>query len=114
MTTQAPRTAEPRTTEPRTTEPRTAAILAAARQPSAPAKATFWLQLKASMAMFSNPKSATGLIILGVFVLVAIFAPLIAPYDPEAQHLDETLQPPSFTHLLGTTHIGQDVFSQLV
>nr|WP_246311790.1 ABC transporter permease [Leifsonia naganoensis] len=64
--------------------------------------------------MFSNPKSATGLIILGVFILVAIFAPLIAPYDPQAQNLDETLQPPSFQHLLGTTHIGQDVFSQLV
>lgn len=75
---------------------------------------TFWSQLKASMAMFSNPKSAAGLIILAVFILVAIFAPLIAPDDPTAQHLDQTLQPPSFQHLMGTTHIGEDVFSQLV
>lgn len=75
---------------------------------------TFWSQLRASMAMFSNPKSATGLVILGVFAVVALFAPLIAPDDPNAQNLDATLQPPSFQHLLGTTHIGQDVFSQLV
>jgi peptide/nickel transport system permease protein len=75
---------------------------------------TFWSQLKLSLAMFSNRKSAAGLIIMGIFILVAIFAPLIAPYDPDSQNLKETLQPPSFQHLLGTTHIGQDVFSQLV
>ncbi|ERK70659.1 ABC transporter permease [Leifsonia aquatica] len=97
--------------------PETAAVLAGRPQNTpehAPERKTFWSQLKVSLAMFSNPKSATGLIILGVFILVAIFAPLIAPYDPQAQNLDETLQPPSFQHLLGTTHIGQDVFSQLV
>src|SRR5207244_2289066 len=92
--------------------PETASVLAAHRV--RPKKATFWSQLKASLAMFSNPKSTAGLIIMGVFVLVAIFAPLIAPYDPNAQNLNETLQPPSLKHLLGTTHIGQDVFSQLV
>jgi peptide/nickel transport system permease protein len=75
---------------------------------------TFWTQLSASMAMFGNRKSAAGLIILGVFTLVAIAAPLVAPYDPTAQNLSETLQPPSFTHLMGTTHIGEDIFSQIV
>ncbi|KJL33428.1 ABC transporter permease [Microbacterium azadirachtae] len=75
---------------------------------------TFWSQLLASLAMFGNPKSATGLIILGAFVLVAVFAPWIAPYPPTAQHLDQTLEAPSLQHLLGTTHIGEDVFSQLV
>ncbi|WP_454167226.1 fibronectin type III-like domain-contianing protein [Microbacterium lacticum] len=64
--------------------------------------------------MFANPKSAAGLIILGIFVLVAIFAPLIAPYDPTAQHLDHTLEPPSWQFPLGTTHIGEDVFSQII
>ncbi|MEQ6898347.1 ABC transporter permease [Microbacterium sp. KR10-403] len=81
---------------------------------AAKSKKTFWTQLSASMAMFSNRKSAAGLIILGVFILVAIFAPLIAPYDPTEQNLDATLQAPSFQHLLGTTHIGEDVFSQIV
>jgi peptide/nickel transport system permease protein len=92
--------------------PETARVLTASL--STVKKKTFWSQLKASLAMFRNPKSTAGLIILGVFVLVAIFAPWIAPYDPTAQNLNETLQPPSFDHLMGTTHIGEDVFSQLV
>ena len=95
--------------------PETAAVLTT--EPAGPRRGgdkTFWSQLRASTAMFANPKSATGLVILGVFVLVAVFAPLIAPADPQAQNLDATLERPSFRHLLGTTHIGQDVFSQLV
>ena len=92
--------------------PETATLITSA--PPTPPKRTFSTQLRASLAMFANPKSAAGLIILGVFVLVAIFAPLIAPYDPTAQHLDHTLEPPSWQFLLGTTHIGEDVFSQLV
>ena len=92
--------------------PETATLVTA--EPPTPKKRTFSSQLRASMAMFANPKSAAGLIILAVFVLVAIFAPLIAPYDPTTQHLDHTLEPPSWQFLLGTTHIGEDVFSQLV
>lgn len=79
-----------------------------------PRRRTFFSQLRASLAMFANPKSAAGVIILGIFILVAIFAPLIAPYDPTAQHLDHTLEPPSPQFLLGTTHIGEDVFSQII
>jgi len=92
----------------------TAPVMTTATMGAAAKKKTFWTQLSASMAMFSNAKSAAGLIILGIFVLVAVFAPLIAPYDPTAQNLDATLQPPSFAHLLGTTHIGEDVFSQII
>lgn len=92
--------------------PETASVLAGT--PHRAPERTFWSQLRASLAMFSNPKSATGLVILGVFALVAVFAPLIAPEDPNAQDLRATLESPSFQHLLGTTHIGQDVFSQLV
>ena len=44
-----------------------------------PTRKTFWSQLAQSFAMFRNPKSIAGLIILGVFVLIAIFAPLLAP-----------------------------------
>src|SRR5205807_2098384 len=80
MTSLSPRpaTEEPKSLAPQTGigSPETASVLAAGRPH--PEKATFWSQLKGSLAMFSNPKSAAGLIILGVFVLVAIFAPLIA------------------------------------
>jgi peptide/nickel transport system permease protein len=53
------------------------------------------------------------LILLAFFALCAIFAPVIAPYDPrEASFLP--LQDPSSEHWLGTTQAGQDIFSQLV
>jgi peptide/nickel transport system permease protein len=64
-------------------------------------------------AVRSNRKALAGTILLGVFVVVAIFAPFLAPDDPHAQIFDQTL-PPSPSHLLGTTGNGQDIFSQLI
>lgn len=64
-------------------------------------------------AIAGNPKALTGAIILAVFVLVAVFAPLVAPYDPHATGLGQGVGP-SGDHLLGTTSYGQDIFSQLV
>lgn len=75
---------------------------------------TFWSQLAQSFAMFRNPKSIAGLIILGVFVLIAIFAPLLAPYGPTQKDRTALRQPPSLDHWLGTTHMGEDVLSQLI
>ncbi|MCS3442695.1 ABC transporter permease [Microbacterium phyllosphaerae] len=79
-----------------------------------PARKTFWSQLAQSFAMFRNPKSIAGLIILGVFVLIAIFAPLLAPYGATQKDRTALRQPPSFDHWLGTTHMGEDVLSQLI
>ncbi|GLW32620.1 ABC transporter permease [Actinoplanes regularis] len=61
----------------------------------------------------SNKKAATGLIMLGIYVLFAIIGPWIAPYEPDARSND-LIQSPSGAHWLGTTHLGQDVFSQLL
>jgi|SRR5579859_5962460 len=58
-------------------------------------------------------KIRLGLGIIGFFVLVAIFGPLIARQDPQALSYDALL-PPSGAHWLGTTQTGQDVFAQLV
>lgn len=60
-----------------------------------------------------NGKALTGLAIIAFFTIIAIIGPWIAPYDPSAQS-DELLQPPSWQHLMGTTHLGQDIFSQLI
>ncbi|WP_353708356.1 ABC transporter permease [Cellulosimicrobium sp. ES-005] len=68
----------------------------------------------ASFAMFRNGKSLTGLIILGVFTLVAIFGDLLAPYGPLEKDFTALKQPPSAQHLLGTTHMGEDVLSQII
>ncbi|CDZ28640.1 ABC transporter permease [Neorhizobium galegae] len=61
-----------------------------------------------------EPLGMMGFIILAILVVVAIFAPLIAPYDPAAQTLSDALQPPSFAHLAGTDEFGRDIFSRLV
>ena len=61
----------------------------------------------------SNAKAATGLAIMGIYLLFAVIGPWIAPYDPNARS-KELVQPPSGDHWLGTTHLGQDVLSQLL
>ena len=65
-------------------------------------------------SMFRNAKSITGLVILGFFALLAIFGPWIAPYDPDALDLEHRNEGPTLMHLLGTTHMGQDVLSQII
>jgi peptide/nickel transport system permease protein len=61
----------------------------------------------------SDRKAVAGLIILAVFVLLAVFAPLIAPGDPSRMTARQNL-PPSAEHWLGTSGQGQDVFHQVV
>jgi peptide/nickel transport system permease protein len=58
-------------------------------------------------------KIVVGLVLLGIFVLMAIIGPIVAPYDPSAIGPD-TLAAPSAAHLLGTTNNGQDVLSELL
>lgn len=67
-----------------------------------------------AFAMFRNRKSIAGLSILGFFVLVAVFADVLAPYSPTKVDNLARFQPPSPEHWLGTTHIGEDVLSQVI
>jgi peptide/nickel transport system permease protein len=64
-------------------------------------------------AFVHNRRAMTGAAILVFFGLMAIFAPLIAPYSPADINFTPMLGS-SATHLLGTTPQGQDVFSQLI
>lgn len=66
-----------------------------------------------SAALSSNRKALLGLIILLVFVVMAIFAPLIARSDPNATAFLPSA-PPSHAHPLGTTSYGQDILSQII
>ncbi len=54
-----------------------------------------------------------GMVFIGLFTAAAVFAPLIAPYDPN-ELVDASFCRPSAAHLLGTNDIGQDIFSELV
>jgi peptide/nickel transport system permease protein len=62
-----------------------------------------------------NPTLLAGLLLLAVVIVVAIIAPLLTPYDPIVQRLDEAFQPPlSPNHPLGTDNFGRDMWSRIV
>ncbi len=88
------------------------AALAVGKQPATPRKIPILSDI-ASIPALRFWKIRLGLGIIGFFVLVAIFAPLIAHQDPQAFSSD-ALDAPSAAHLMGTTQTGQDVFAQLV
>lgn len=67
-----------------------------------------WYELKRSRMAIPG-----GLIVL-FFLAVALFAPLIAPYDPFQNDLSQTLLRPSLKHLLGTDELGRDILSRIV
>lgn len=66
------------------------------------------------LAFRKNPAAVVGLVIVLALLLLAAFAPLIAPHDPLAQTLDQRLLAPSAKHLFGTDALGRDIFSRVV
>jgi len=69
---------------------------------------------KAFVRVRSNHLAVTGLIIIGFFVVLAVFAPLIAPFDPYTTDLNATYEPPSLCHPFGTDNVGRDIFSRVI
>jgi peptide/nickel transport system permease protein len=66
-----------------------------------------------------SPTATFGVAVLALFILMAIFAPQIAPHAPTAPNLLQRLTPPSWisgerAHLLGTDHLGRDILSRLI
>jgi len=65
-------------------------------------------------AFFSNRLAVFGLVVVSVFVLMAVFAPLIAPYDPLAQELTGKFKGPSAAHPMGQDELGRDILSRVI
>src|SRR5262245_56337004 len=61
-----------------------------------------------------RPAFAVGYIIVGLIILLAIFAPLIAPFDPIKADPKVYLRPPGWPYLLGTDATGMDIFSRVI
>jgi peptide/nickel transport system permease protein len=61
-----------------------------------------------------SPSGKVGMVMVGVFILVGIFGPWLAPYDPNVPHLANRFEPMSGVHWLGTDATGIDAFSQLL
>ena len=54
-----------------------------------------------------------GMFIVGFFIMMAIFAPIIAPYNPGQIDIDNILTAPSSSHIFGTDSLGRDLFSRM-
>ena len=64
--------------------------------------------------VFKNPVATTGLIVFVIMVLLAVLAPLIAPYDYVEMNPLNRFSSPSWKHLCGTDDFGRDIFSRLL
>ena len=62
----------------------------------------------------ADPLGLLGLVLVTLMVVSALFAALIAPYDPIALNIMDRLQGPSWSHLLGTDQLGRDLFSRVL
>ncbi len=69
--------------------------------------------LKGIKKIFSNKKTVIGAVIIVIYVLIAIFGPLIFPYSTETNLKDKYLSP-SLAHPFGTDWLGRDVFRQVI
>jgi len=65
-------------------------------------------------AFFGRSVVIFGFVIVILFIIIAAFAPLIAPYNPYAQDLDHILEKPNSNHWLGTDTVGRDTLSRII
>lgn len=65
-------------------------------------------------ALYRTRTSALGTTIVLLFLLLAVFGPLVVPYSLNQQIVADALQAPSGRHLFGTDHLGRDVFSRVI
>jgi peptide/nickel transport system permease protein len=63
---------------------------------------------------FSNRLAVFGTAVMSIFILMAIFAPLIAPYEPLSQDLTKKFAPPSAAHPFGQDELGRDILSRVI
>ncbi len=66
------------------------------------------------LVFFKNKQGVAGLILVLLFFASAIFAPIIAPYEPNKINIPDRMQGPSLSHLAGTDQLGRDTFSRVL
>jgi peptide/nickel transport system permease protein len=84
-----------------------------------PLRADMFKRMRVSLGraggkLVQEPLGLIGFIILALLAVVAIFAPLLAPYPSDIQNLSNALQPPSAAHWAGTDEFGRDILSRLI
>jgi peptide/nickel transport system permease protein len=79
---------------------------------TAPPRHSEWRRM--ARVYFSRKLYLIGFIIVVIIFIVAIFAPLLAPYDPIKPDLRNIVKSPSAEHWLGTDQLGRDIFSRII
>lgn len=87
-------------------------MLSNSRAPAAALPASSWRTL--FRQVMRHRMAAFGVYTIALLCLLALAAPLIAPYDPNHQDLYNVLSGPSVAHWLGTDHLGRDLLSRLL
>lgn len=64
--------------------------------------------------ILSSPLTLLGIFLVAVLLIMAIFAPVVAPYDPVEIEMSQKLLPPSVDHWFGTDEVGRDIFSRVI
>ncbi len=64
--------------------------------------------------LLAEPMGLAGIVIIVLLLLVALLAPILSPYPPDAINYRTLLKPPSAEHLLGTDDLGRDILSRLL
>lgn len=64
--------------------------------------------------LFGNRLVLIGLLVILALIATALLAPVLAPFDPAGQKLEEGLSPPNQRHLLGQDKFGRDIFSRII
>jgi peptide/nickel transport system permease protein len=80
----------------------------------APAEHGFSKRREALVLFFGNYQGVVGLVLVTLFFASAIFAPLIAPYDPLQMDIPARLSGPTIEHIAGTDQLGRDTFSRVL
>lgn len=69
---------------------------------------------RARRRLFKRKAAVAGLVVLTIFVLLALLAPLIVPYDPIATSWSLVRKPPTAAHWFGTDELGRDILSRVI
>lgn len=73
-----------------------------------------WQLARGARLARHNPLATVGVVLVILFLLCAVFAPWLAPYDPAAIDLPSRLTPPTRAHWCGTDELGRDICSRLI
>src|ERR1700760_2936774 len=69
---------------------------------------------RALRRLFRRKGAVVGIVVIATFILLALFAPWIVPYDPIATSWTLVRKPPSSAHWFGTDDLGRDVFGRVI